>query len=57
MKRPLFIAGFETVSPYFSARHDGGPFLSIESNCCHGEKYFVPLGVEALHVVILQLDS
>ena len=26
-------------------------------NFCHGEKYFVPLGDEALHVVILQLDS
>ena len=26
-------------------------------NCCHGEQNFVQFGIEALHVVILQLDS
>ena len=26
-------------------------------NCCHGEKYVVPHGVETFHVVVLHLDS
>ena len=31
--------------------------LLLIGNLCHGDKFFVPLGVEVLHVVLLQLDS
>ena len=54
LKRHVFVAGIEIIVPYLVVQFSN---TSSSGTFCHGDKYFVPLGVEALHVVIHKLDS